>query len=394
MHKLSPNGFPILDSVQPIIDVIKDHPEIMNGKNTELGFGSIMYNVIFDNTFLDPATAETEEEAYKRKLMLECRALHYDLETGTILSRSFHKFHNINERNSTRVENVDWSLPHRFLEKIDGTMVAPVRAKRMVWCTKRGYFPLSDKIEEEFVGEDTIYTKFAHTALDAGFTPIFEWFTPRHRIILEATKPSFTLLALRNNQTGEYMQYDDMLAYVPAGIPVVGERFKGMSIADVIATVLEEEQVEGIVVRFDNGQMLKLKSKWYREIHKVVTELKMDKDVLRLIVDGILDDFKPFLFGELLERVNEYERKVVGFWFDKAAEIVKAVDEAKANGVSAHEFSKTYDPVFLKYAMKAFKHNNDVNYVVDAIKRDLTLWYSNQVSLDQKSHYYGHHRLF
>lgn len=385
--------FPEINNVADVLPHIKGKPEFAVFRNEELNFGTIMYNVAFEDTFLPINDSLSPDEKLTQMFLRECRGLHFELSSGKILARAYHKFFNANERSETQIGSIDWTIPHTFLEKLDGTMVVPVFAKRLVWCTKRGYFPLSDKIEREFTGDDTIYTKFAHKAFCDGFTPIFEWCSQVQRIILEYEAPRFVLTAVRNNRTGEYMTLSEMRAYAPDAIEIIQPLFEPQPIDVLISTITDLTNMEGVVVRFDSGEMVKIKCKWYRDIHKVVTNLKFDKDIIRLIVEEELDDVKPFLTESYLESINDYERNVVSFWQNKAKELVSDALRARESGISAHEYSKIASAQFLKYSMRAYKGASE-SEIIEHFKRDIRLWYSNKERLEEHSYIYGHFRLF
>jgi len=57
----------------------------------------------------------------------ECRGLIFDAKTGELLSRRFHKFFNINEKEESMLENMtDLSGGHIILEKLDGSMIGTI----------------------------------------------------------------------------------------------------------------------------------------------------------------------------------------------------------------------------------------------------------------------------
>jgi RNA ligase len=57
------------------------------------------------------------------------------------------------------------------------------------------------------------------------------------------------------------------------------------------------EGVEGWVIQFNNGDMVKLKTKWYLERHRAMTFLR-ERDIALMTLHESIDDLKSLLVGE------------------------------------------------------------------------------------------------
>lgn len=71
------------------------------------------------------------------------------------------------------------------------------------------------------------------------------------------------------------------------------------------------EGIEGWIIRFDDGHMLKVKGEWYLRIHKTKDGLSHEKNVVDMLVNEKLDDVKPFMLDEDRQRVERFEQE---FW--------------------------------------------------------------------------------
>ena len=75
-------------------------------------------------------------------------------------------------------------------------------------------------------------------------------------------KPLMRVLHIRHNITGEYVLLDPAhMAHGlirEYGIPAV-QRFDGMRLAELLASLEAMQQQEGYVIQFKNGDMVKLK---------------------------------------------------------------------------------------------------------------------------------------
>lgn len=67
------------------------------------------------------------------------------------------------------------------------------------------------------------------------------------------------------------------------------------------------EDLEGFVVRFDDGHMVKLKCHWYLQIHRAKEAILQDRNIVELILDERLDDVKAHLPAEDRDRLTKFE---------------------------------------------------------------------------------------
>lgn len=308
--------FPTLTTIDPVLKAIEGLQEIGYREDVENGYGYVMYQVAFEDTFSDPNSVDSEEEAEQLRLRREARGIKYDLETRKIISRPYHKFFNIGEKPETQPHLIDWSKPHIILEKLDGSMLTPLWKKstnEVLWMTKRGVTGVANTALD-FLNDNPQYDAFCRAMTEADWTPIFEWCTRKQRIILDyGPTDRMVLTGMRLNDTGHYMQYHEMVALAEQwGIDVVKALpYKVTDVDKFIDDVRKLEGEEGYIVRFDDGSMYKIKGEWYCRIHRTFDNLRFEKDVIRLILSGDLDDAKPFLVPTLVDAVNAFHKDLI-----------------------------------------------------------------------------------
>ena len=242
----------------------------------------------------------------------ECRGLLF-YPDGKIMSRRLHKFFNINERDETQFYEIDFNRPHIILEKLDGSMITPVATPAgLRWGTKMGITDVSMGAEL-FVAHNLKYTIFAEYVMSLGFTPIFEWCSRKQRIVIDYPEDRLVLLALRNTVTGEYKSYDLMSLLADQFNIDLVKTYVGnpMSMAHLMEETKDSEGIEGYIIRFDNGHMLKIKGEWYLRIHKTKDNLTHEKNVVDLLINEKMDDAKAFMMDEDRKRVEQFETE---FW--------------------------------------------------------------------------------
>jgi RNA ligase len=307
--------FPVIQHINDVLPAVAGRDEFIVVQKD--GYQVVNYAVMMEDSF---PVVDSVEAAIRR----ECRGLVFDLE-GNLINRRFHKFFNVNERDETRYEHVDFSKPHVVLDKLDGSMVSPCMVKGHVrWMTKMGVTDTAMQAELHTV-KYQIYRDMAEYELSRGWTPVFEWVSRASRIVLDYPEDALILTAMRETATGRYMLYKDMTELAEYyDIPVVkAYDYKDENILDVVRSL---EDTEGVVIRFDDGHMLKVKADWYVLRHKSKDAITREKNVLDYVVNDRVDDVLPFLQAEDQSRLLKFQDqfwKGVGYMTEQYAEYCK-----------------------------------------------------------------------
>lgn len=283
--------FPHIHHINDVLAVIKDDPDFIVVKK-EAGVTLVRYVVSGKSTF--PAVNESDPYASIRR---ECRGLVFDTATGELVSRRLHKFFNLGERSDTTT--IDLTRPHVVLEKLDGSMITPfpVMDGSIRWGTKMGITDTSMQAEC-YVAQHPEYLDFASDMIDEGKTPIFEWCSRQQKIVLDYAKDQLVLLHIRDNLTGDYLPRPSVerLGEIYS-IPVVKVVASSVgNLDEFIATIRAMEDAEGVIIQFDDGHMVKVKSDWYVALHRAKAAIETrERDVVHLILEDKIDDLMPLL---------------------------------------------------------------------------------------------------
>jgi RNA ligase len=296
--------FPTITNIDDVLPYIEGAPEFIHV--VKENYQVINYVVAGSETFPDVDYVPTRHGAMVRR---ECRGLVFDMD-GLLIGRRYHKFFNVNERDETSIGKIDWSKPHVILEKLDGSMVSPCFVNgHLRWMTKMGITDTSMEAEV-FVASRPDYVELATRYLEHGFTPIFEWCSNKNRIVLDYPEDRLVLTAMREMKFGSYMLHGALERIGERyGIPVVKawshEQIQKMG--TLIDIIRKMEDAEGVVVRFDDGHMVKIKSDWYVRIHKVKSLLGQERDVVSLILKNELDDLLPVLPEDDVLKIQKFK---------------------------------------------------------------------------------------
>jgi len=312
-------AFPVISHINDILPAVAGRDEFIVVQKD--GYQVVNYAVMMEDSFPVVNTVqltngdavtdhmyETQADHFAA-LRRECRGLVFDLD-GNLINRRYHKFFNVNERDETRFEKVDFSQPHVILEKLDGSMVSPCYVKGHVrYMTKMGITDTSMEAEVHTT-RFQIYREFAEYHLARGWTPVYEWCSNKNRIVLSYPEDRLILTAMRRMDTGAYMPYQEMVELCEYwDIPLVkAYDYQDENILDIVRNL---EDTEGVVIRFDDGHMLKVKADWYVLRHKSKDAITREKNVLDYVVNERVDDVLPFLQAEDQARLLKFQ---TDFW--------------------------------------------------------------------------------
>lgn len=259
----------------------------------------------------------TTKESFDNPVRRECRGLKFDKD-GKLIARPFHKFFNISERESTQPHLVDFSKPHRIMDKLDGSMIHPaIINDEVVFMTRMGRTDQAKAAEELFL--TPLLSKALDLSLRYGNTPIFEYTGPKNRHVIKYAEPELTLLAGRSTIDGTYLSHDECAewaAYV--GVPIVPQiqASWGDTMA-FLSFVRALQGKEGFVLWFDPAHetepdrlLLKCKGEDYVLKSKAKDSIQLEKNVLALILQNGLDDVLPLLGEEERSAVEAYRSAV------------------------------------------------------------------------------------
>ena len=331
----------------------------------------VNYMVSMSDTF---PPVETEHDAIRR----ECRGMLF-YKDGKIMSRRLHKFFNIGERDETQFYEIDWQRPHVILEKLDGSMITPLFTDSGIrWGTKMGITEVSMQAEE-FVARHPQYEQFARMVMvNLGFTPIFEWCSRKQRIVVDYPEDRLVLIAARNTISGKYFNLRWLQEYGEMYDIEVVKTYEGsaQSMAHLMDETRDAEGIEGWIIRFDDGHMVKCKGEWYLRIHKTKDNLLHEKNIIELLVDEKMDDAKAFMLDDDRKRVEEFE---TDFWMG-VAQVIKSYDQyfdtVVAHGLDRKQYAiqwmptiKAQDPFAAGIVFGKFDGKDTRKMLLDTIRK-------------------------
>jgi RNA ligase len=294
--------FPKIETIDDVLPHIAGRTEFIVADKGD--YTVINYVVSMADTF-----DMVDENDLGGAIRRECRGIIFDAD-GAIMSRPYHKFFNVNERDETQHSRIDLNQPHVNMEKMDGSMIRPLYTEgKLRLGTKMGVTDIAVDAEALLTDEQI---KWLQEVVKLNVTPLFEYVSPANKIVIEYKEPKLVLTGMRNNFSGNYyMPYKAPFEIVPMYGSIDGSMY------DYIERARKQEGREGDIIRFVNGHMLKIKNDWYVRIHKTKDLVRTERNIADIIINEQLDDVLPLLDVTDLKTVRAYEKR-----FDAALENV------------------------------------------------------------------------
>jgi RNA ligase len=363
--------FPEIKTIQDVLPHIsgRDEFRVMDKD----WYTVINYMVSLEKTFL-----WDENDPIGSAVRRECRGLIFNKE-GKLISRPYSKFFNVGEKEETQLNKINLYEPHIVLFKIDGSMIRPIPTKEgFRLATKAGVTDVAMNAEV-FIADKPHYDTFIRKCIQKGTTPLFEWVSRKNRIVVDYPEDNLILTGIRYNHTGSYLTYAVMKSYASAwNIPVV-KAVDGLAVQNIelfVKQVREWESEEGVVVRFDNGGMVKIKADDYVLRHKSKDSISQEKNVLDCILQDAVDDLVPLLTPEDADRIHRFQRAFHAGLDEVALEMAELFVEGNKMYPEKKDFavefvqkkvSSLHAPIM--YAMKGGKGSKEV--LIDMIGKSL-----------------------
>lgn len=243
-----------------------------------------------------------------------CRGLVVRSDDNEIVARPFKKFFNYNE---------GIKLPqHKFdiMEKLDGSMLNVFYHNDKIITTTRGSFHSDMAKEAMIMLQEDRYAwirDFVKQENENGRTVVFECIYPGNRVVVNYNGARrLVLLDILDNETAMHYLTADIAGHLRDKYNADVAKFYPYTDINNIKKEFENNDDEGLVVRFENGERYKFKWDTYKRLHYLLTEFT-NKSIWRNMKDGVDMDL-------ILDKIpDEFDA-----WFRQAREkLQKAYDD-------------------------------------------------------------------
>jgi T4 RnlA family RNA ligase len=309
----------------------------------------------------------------------ELRGLTFVLNDG-VWERNLllNKFFNVGQTDGWMFEDLKDKKITKIQDKADGSVISfvtfpdgTVRAKsKMSFISDQAV--MAQKIyDTNFHIRNFIYN------LTCGEVAIFELCSPNNQIVLEYRETELILLHVRG-EDGQYIGDNyNIEARDVEEFPIVD-----YTLEDLINLKETEEDIEGWVVTFSDGQMAKIKVDWYLQLHGLIGPDAFRENLLiKTILDSNIDDVISYLAeGVKKDRIIELDNKVTAEYNRLVLELIELRDlffgpynEVKKDFAIAHSKDEMFGMVMtsLKYRHTQTDLSNIEEFAQDLVKEYL-----------------------
>lgn len=272
---------------------------------------------------------QTQYEGKWDEVTLQCRGLVTDM-GGNVVARPFRKFFNMEEGKHTPTQDFE------VYEKMDGSLGILFMYNGEWIFASRGSFTSDQAIK----GRELL-NKYNLDLLSPGYTYMFEIIYPENRIVVNYNEMEDVVLlgGIKITDGGEIDVHDE---YYTSNFNVV-KKYDGIEDYSTLKGMIKDN-AEGFVIRFSNGDRMKIKGEEYLRLHKIMTEIST-KSVWECLSQG--DDIYKLLEDipdEFFNKIDDYAEEL--HW-----EYLKLEGHAQAKYFTMQQLGLTENRAeFAKYA--------------------------------------------
>jgi len=277
-----------------------------------------------DNLFILNYTHKTLREWEWNKTLIHCRGTIVDKDYN-ILWKPFPKFFDFNQYRDLRncVYNLYgvmykdcFSDSYTITEKLDGSLGILYHNGNDWSIATRGSFDGPQAIK----ANEILHNKYPIIQPNPNFTYLFEIIYPENTLVVDyGNKEDLILIDVIDTESGKPINWrgDSSLCNLYNIFPQV--TYYNNTIEELEEFLLEGNNAEGFVVRYDNGLYVKVKTESYKLLAKLLSNIS-DRNILNAIEDGSIISWLSTLITNgcknnslkyMLERVeffqNEYK---------------------------------------------------------------------------------------
>jgi RNA ligase len=257
-------------------------------------------------------TEKVQYEGLWDEITLMCRGLVTNSK-GEIIARPFKKFFNMEEGKHTPTSEFE------VYEKMDGSLGICFFYNDEWHMATRGSFT-----SEQAIKGRELLNKYKYRYSSTDCTYLFEIIYPENRIVVNyGTNEKLVMLAVIQTNSGEeYDIYD--WKYNELGFELV-KKYDGIKDYSTLKSMISNN-AEGYVIRFSNGDRMKIKGEEYLRLHKIMTNLSTTAVWEILSSGGNIDDILKDVPDEFYKKIKSYVSTLNYGYYQYYNQLGKAYD--------------------------------------------------------------------
>lgn len=313
-------------------------------------------------------------------LTLNCRGLVIDTLDKKIVAFPFSKFFNMGEFDSPLTKTID--EPFVVQEKVDGSLGIIFRhGDDTIVCTRGSFISEQSVVAKKMLKDSGLLDNGSmFSNIQPGVTICCEIIYPENRIVVNyGLDKRLDFLAMFDNKTGKQISGCTPLENID-------------TFDDITHYFKTTENIEGVVVVYENGYRLKLKTEEYMSAHRILYALSQKQTVrswadeeIKCYLDDLTDDQKELLVAKIKKLDNSY--KVIKRHFDAQFRRFKDIERKE---LYTHFIEKNVPPIVQAYIYARMGKKDTKKFVREFIYKNygtiLDIEYNLQDSWKESKH--------
>ena len=160
--------------------------------------------------------------------------------------------------------------------------------------------------EQAVKGKEMLNKLNTRFGLIPGYTYLFEIIYPENRIVVDyGDEEKLVVLGMTSRVSGKELDYESIVnMHSQSGIPVV-KRYDSIKDYTTLKGMVENN-AEGFVVKFSNGDRMKIKGEEYLRLHKIMTNVSTTGIWEFVSNGGDVNEFLKDVPDEFYKKVKMY----------------------------------------------------------------------------------------
>lgn len=298
----------------------------------------------------------TEQENHWNEITLRTRGLILD-SNGRIIFNCPSKFFNFQQNNFANDTYERLKDDFKIYEKLDGSAIWAVNDSEygFIVSSKSSFTSehaewAKEIIEQKFKEKDSIFKE--------GICYCFELIHPENRIVVDYGEEKTLKLWGLKTQSGETIELEDNR--IDTSYFETPKLLGTNNDKTAIDNYINQKNVEGVVLKGEGDDRIKIKSQTYLELHRIKTECTPNR-ILELLMSGkrVSDYDFP---DEFLKEVQSYE----DIYLKKYQQIYNQIESAEKilHNLSDKEIGLAKIDGFLKSGIFNLRRNKDVSKLI------------------------------
>lgn len=281
------------------------------------------------------------------EITLQCRGLITD-DKGNIVARPFKKFFNIEEEKHTPTKEFE------VFEKMDGSLGILFNYEGEWILATRGSFTSSQSIKGKEIF-DRYVKKYGDDNLNIHLTYLVEILFPENRVVVDYGNDEKLVLLGITDQYGEthHSHFESLWFHKD----LIVNRYDGIKDYTTLKGMVENN-AEGFVVRFTNGDRMKIKGEEYLRLHKIMTNVSTTGVWEMLSSGGDVNEHLKDVPDEFYQKVKQYADNLKYAYVQVSEHCGKAHDYfryGKYNDLEVEPTKKEFAEHVMKYSHPPYR---------------------------------------